>query len=131
MPIRSAQDLQNYPCYYKLKDFERATAPTLSNGVTNKIKKLVPKLDENGNVVYKTIMVPVKSGGCACKNKKTAPNAATSGTPQEQKVPEMEEVWVDMPVNGPSLEENKYVICKLYGTIKRTLCENCKTYKAK
>ena len=130
MSIRTEQDLISRPCFYKLKDFERVGPQIQSNGVTNKVKKLVPKLDSNGNVIYKTISIPIKSGGCACKNKKNPPNNSTAGT-SEQKVPEMEEVWVDAPSVQQILADNKYVICKLYGTVKRILCENCKTYKAK
>jgi hypothetical protein len=122
MPIRTQQDLASNPCLYKLKDFERNISPQ-TNSVTNKIKKMIPKLDENGNIIYKTISIPVKKG-CACKgNQKTEI--------QKQTVPEMVEAWVDVTTTLPTSDDNKFVICKLYGTVKRSLCENCKTYKKK
>ena len=52
---------------------------------------------------------------------------------KEQKVPEMIEIEVDAsttPQNHAIVPDaGKYVICKLYGTVKTVLCENCKTYK--
>ena len=124
MPIRTEQDLLAFPCLYKLKDFERGI-PTQQSGATTSIKRQVPKLDENGNVIYKTVLIPVKSG-CGCKGK---PQTTTM---KEQKVPETVEQIIQVPVNqvNPS-EETKFAICKLYGTVKRSICQNCKTYKKK
>lgn len=122
MSIRSQDDLKNFPCLYKLKDFEKTSTPVVTQQNGTKIKKLVPKTDENGNVVYKTIQIPVKSGGCACKGNQNTQY-------KEQKTPEMVEVLVDAPVGISPTDDNKFVICKLYGTVKRVLCENCKTYK--
>ena len=127
MALRSQQDLTNQPCIYKLKDFEKGAVadPTIPKQ-TLKIKKLVPKLDEKGNIIYKTVVIPVKKG-CGCKGKaQTVENV-------EQKVPEMVEMEVNAsttptsPLVAP--ENGKYAICKLYGTVKTQLCENCKTYK--
>lgn len=124
MPIRSEADLVKLPCLYKLKDFERNVQNT-NNVITNKIKQQVPKLDENGNIIYKTVLIPVKSG-CGCKG-----NPQTT-TMKEQKVPEMVDTWVDIPVGQQNAaQDTKFVICKLYGTVKRSICENCKTYKKK
>jgi hypothetical protein len=124
MPIRSESDLLKSPCLYKLKDFER-NVQNSNNVITNKIKQQVPKLDENGNIIYKTVLIPVKSG-CGCKGK---PQTTTM---KEQKVPEMVDTWVDIPVGQQNAnQDTKFAICKLYGTVKRSICENCKTYKKK
>jgi hypothetical protein len=129
MALRTQQDLANSPCMYKLKEYNKtAVADPAAPKQTVKIKKLIPKLDENGNIIYKTVVIPVKKG-CGCKGKpQTVEN-------KEQKVPEMVEVEVDAPTTPQSsmvLPDNgTYVICRLYGTVKTQLCENCKTYKTK
>ena len=122
--IRTQEQLEKNPCLYKLKDFER-NVQNSNNVITNKIKQQVPKLDENGNVIYKTVLIPVKSG-CGCKGK---PQTTTM---KEQKVPEMVDTWVDVPAGHQTAsQDTKFAICKLYGTVKRSICENCKTYKKK
>lgn len=127
MSLRTQQDLINCQCIYKLKEFDKsAIADPGAPKQTVKIKKLIPKLDENGNIVYKTVIVPVKKG-CGCKGKKQEIEN------KEQKVPEMIEIEVDASTTpqNPAIvpDAGKYVICKLYGTVKTVLCENCKTYK--
>jgi hypothetical protein len=130
MSLRTQQDLINHICVYKLKDFEKSAvvdpgAPK-AQVQTSKIKQLVPKLDANGNVIYKTVIIQVKKG-CGCKG------TAQTVENKEQKVPDMVEIEVDS-VQTPKLnltpDPGRYVICKLYGTVKSSLCENCKTYKA-
>ena len=123
MAIRTDKDLLTHPCLYKLKDFERSPTTQVNTTVT-KVKKQIPKLDENGNVVYKTVTIPVKSG-CACKGNQTT-------TMKEQSVPEMVDAWVEVPANqiNPA-NDTRFAICKLYGTVKRVICQNCKTYKKK
>lgn len=129
MSLRTQQDLNNNPCLFKLRDFEKAAVqdPAAPKQIV-KIKKLIPKLDEKGNIIYKTVIIPVKKG-CGCKGK------AQTVENKEQQVPEMVEVEVDAPTTpqSPSIvpDAGKYVICKLYGTVKIQLCENCKTYKNK
>lgn len=135
MVLRTQQDLQNSPCAFKLKDFEKQisdpSAPSQPTAV--KVKKLIPKLDENGNIIYKTVKIPVKKG-CGCKGK------AQETEIKEQRVPEMIEVEdvamtpstqkaIDTALNVDA--SKKYIICKLYGTVKAEMCENCKTYRAK
>lgn len=128
MSLRSQEYLQQNPCYYKNGEFDKVINPNAQQTVT-KIKKQVPKLDENGKVVYTTISVPVKSGGCACKKNQ-------NGTTEKQ-VPVMVDVWEDVPIqqnNNVFPSDSivvKYVNCKLFGTIKRTICENCRTYRKK
>lgn len=112
MTIRSESDLDNNPCSYKLRDFEKTT-PT---GQTQMVKKIVPKLDENGNQVYKE--VPIKKG-CGCKNKPQ--------TTEITKVPETMEITVEETVGN----NQNMVLCKLFGTVNKTHCQNCKTYKPK
>lgn len=129
MALRTQQELADHQCIYKLKEFDKsAISDPGAPKQTVKVKKLIPKLDENGNIVYKTVIIPVKKG-CGCKGKKQEIEN------KEQKVPEMIEVEVDaptLPQNSAVLTNaGKYVICKLYGTVKTSLCENCKTYKSK
>ena len=50
--IRDQEQLDKNPCLYKLKDFERGI-PTQQSGAMTTIKRQVPKLDENGNVISK------------------------------------------------------------------------------
>lgn len=129
MGLRTQQDLTNNVCIYKLKEFDKSSiVDPAAPKQTIKIKKLIPKLDDKGNIVYKTVIIPVKKG-CGCKGKtQTVEN-------KEQKVPEMVEVEVEAPALPQSnivLPDNgRYAICKLYGTVKVQLCENCKTYKTK
>jgi hypothetical protein len=80
------------------------------------VKKIVPKLDENGNQVYRE--VPIKKG-CGCKNKPQ--------TTEITRVPETMEITVEEPVG----ETQPMVLCKLFGTVNRSHCLNCKTYKPK
>lgn len=126
---RSLQDLDSFPCAYKLKDYVKPGSP--SAGV-EKVKILVPKLDANGKPIYKDA---VGNPACNCKNKgSTIPSiqnngvafVENSGTPTQ--VPEMVEVWVDRPI---SAEDSKMVLCKLFGAVRRTHCLGCKTYKTK
>ena len=122
MAMRTPDDLINHPCLYKLKDFDKAGPPTTGSTINN-VKKMIPKLDENGNVVYKKVTIPVSSG-CACKgNKKTEY--------QEKLVPEMVEITEQITTTTQNNFNNQYTICKLFGTVKRSICENCKTYKRK
>jgi len=111
---RTDADLQASPCNFKIKEIVAE-----SNTPVGKVRKLVPKKDENGNQVYKTIDVPVKQGGCSCKNK----NAGQT-TMVKQQVAETVEVWED----GPSTETKK-VFCKIYGQVKGSYCQGCRTYK--
>jgi hypothetical protein len=126
MSLRSQEYLQQNPCYYKNGEFEKSVNQNAQQ--TTKIKKQIPKVDENGNIVYTTITIPVKSGGCACKKNNTQTT--------EKQVPIMVDVWEDVSLNQPALPVDtspvvKYVNCKLFGTIKRTICENCRTYRKK
>lgn len=120
MTLRSEQDLQSHPCAYKLKDYEK---PTPATGETQKVKKILPKLDENGNQVYREVVI---KKGCGCKNKKHDGHQAQ--TTQTQKIPETIEVWVDEPVKP---DAQKLVLCKLFGSVTKEHCMNCKTYKVK
>jgi len=122
MAIRTQDDLNKFPCLYKIKDFDKSGPPTNDLTIT-KIKRLIPKLDENGNVVYKTVVIPITKG-CACKGNKKVEY-------QEKKVADMVETWVDGTAETSSNAANQFTICKLYGTVKRSICENCKTYKKK
>lgn len=127
---QTIKELQDNPCFFKIKDFDKGITSDPSTAVETlgtpiKVKKLVPKLDENGKVIMKKTKVPVKKG-CACKgNQKTEM--------VEQMIPEMEEVLVDSFIRETSTSQNngKYTLCKLYGTVRSTMCEKCKTYKKK
>jgi hypothetical protein len=112
MTIRSDADLENHPCAYKLKDIDKP----VSNGETQLVKKIVPKLDENGNQVYKEITI---KKGCGCKGKPP--------TSEVTRVPETMEVTVEESVG----QTQPMVLCKLFGTVHKSHCLNCKTYKAK
>lgn len=118
MTLRSEEDLQNHPCVYKIKDYEKASP---AQGENQKVKKILPKLDENGNQVYKEVII---KKGCGCKNK--ANNASPQTT--TQKIPETIEVWVDEPIKP---DAQKLVLCRLFGSVTKEHCLNCKTYKAK
>lgn len=119
MAKRSQEELIVHPCYFKLKDFEKPG----SLSQTQRVKKTIPKLDANGNPIYKEVEVRRKKS-CGCKNK--------DGSLQEEtvkhQIPETEEVMVDVSM---SPDDNKMVICKLYGSVKRSHCEGCHTYKVK
>ncbi len=118
MSKRTQDDLSNHPCFFKLKDFEKPVTSEI-----HQVKQIVPKLDENGQQVFKEIEVEVKKS-CGCKNR--------DGTAQtekvRQKIPETMEVMTDV-IENP--DDTKMVICKLFGTVKRSHCESCHTYKAK
>lgn len=133
MTLRTAQDLSNHPCLYKLKGFEKSLVPDPAAAPQPqqmiKVKRQIPKLDANGKIIYKTVIMPVKKG-CGCKGQ------AQTIENKEQQVPEMVEVEVMVPANTIPAKaagiptEGSFVICKLYGTVKSSLCENCRTYKS-
>jgi len=118
MAKRTQEELAAHPCFFKLRDFEKPVA-----GQMQKVKQTVPKLDENGKPVFKEIEVKVKKS-CGCKNK----DGSAQTEMVKQQIPETMEIMVDQPVSG---EDGKMIICKLFGTVKRSHCENCHTYKVK
>jgi hypothetical protein len=116
MSLRNQDQLMSQPCAFKLKDFEKPTPST-----PQKIKKVIQKTDANGNPLFKTIDVETLKG-CGCGGKKKEKVII------QKQVPDTEELMVEEVVVP---EDNKLVLCKLFGTVKRSHCENCKTYKAK
>ena len=120
MSKRTQDELSAHPCFFKLKDFD---VPSTSQQV-EKIKQIVPKLDAAGTPVMKEIEVTVKKS-CGCKNKDGTPQMQTV----KQLVPDTMEVLVDAPAQ--TAEDNKKVLCKLFGTVRRSHCEGCHTYKVK
>ena len=117
MSLREQSDLTNNPCVFKLKDFEKPQ----SNSTPQKVVKTIQKTDANGNPVFKTIET-IEHRGCGCGGK---PKTEVKVTKQ---VPDTIEVEVDEVVVP---EDNRMVLCKLFGTVKRSDCLSCKTYKGK
>ena len=116
MSLRNQDELTIHPCTFKLKDFEKP-----AGGQPQKVVKVVQKVDANGNPVFKTIEV-VEKRGCGCGGK------PKQEVKVQKQVPDTEEVTVEEVISS---EDNKLVLCKLFGTVKRSHCENCKTYKGK
>ena len=112
--MRTDIDLQNSPCSFKIKEIMKE-----SIAQHGKVKKMVPKLDAEGKQIYKTVETEVKQGGCSCKNKNAGEMVKVA-----QQVPEMTEIWEDATAN-----EQKFVFCKIYGQVKGSYCQSCKTYK--
>lgn len=119
MPLRNPQDLINRPCLFKIKNYDKVAGQAIVG--IKKVKKTVPKVDNLGNVIYKTIKVP-ETKGCGCKGGGKVP----TGRMIEQKVPEVIEIWVD----ENSSSSGTMTLCKLFGTVHCGHCLNCKTYKA-
>lgn len=114
--LRTTDELKNNPCIYSIKEYVKNP---VVNGV-EKVKKTIQRIDENGNPVYKTVKVPVKKG-CGC-------NGTSQSTELvEKQLPVMDDVWIEQPVNG----DNTMVLCKLFGSVKKSHCLNCKSYKGK
>jgi len=112
MTIRSEGDLEAHPCSHKLRDFEKQT----STSDTTTVKKIVPKLDENGNQIYKEVEI---KKGCGCKN--------STVKIEIKKIPETTEIYVEESIS----QNQQMVICKLFGLVSIQHCLNCRTYKAK
>jgi len=137
MPNRTLTEIRNQPCKYKLKDMPRKNRPAaispdnvqIQNGV-RKVKKVIQKKDEQGNPLFKTIKVE-KTKGCGCKGR------PKTKVVEEKRVPDTIEVWVDEPIleKAPPTpppapqQEERQVLCKLYGTVPEDYCQRCKTYK--
>ncbi len=126
MASRSIEELALNPCKFALNEIPAQSIEINENGEkVKKVKKIIHKVDENGNPMYTTVEKTVKRG-CGCKGKPQKTEVI------KKKVPVTEEVWVEEPVqNSQKSGTEDMVMCKLYGRIKKSFCCKCSTYKKK
>lgn len=126
MAARTPEDLALSPCKFALNQIPAQSVEVNENGQTvKKIKKLVQKLDENGQPLFEIKEQSVKRG-CGCKGKKQKTEVV------KKKVPVMEEIWVEESIDViQKASTEDMVVCKLYGRIKKSFCCKCSTYKKK
>jgi hypothetical protein len=140
--MATIRELETQPCRFMLKLLP-AKQTTIPNPEANtniqasetpgkrKVRKIIQRVDEQGNPLMKTITIEHKKG-CGCKaNKQTI-------TTETKQVPDTIEVWVEedipvieqtAPIPPATIQVNeKQALCKMYGTVSLAYCQRCKTY---
>lgn len=122
--MRTEEEMVQNQCKFTIRQEGGEVYETKGDEVYKKIKKVVQKRDENDELVFETKMV-TKKKGCGCKNK---PKTEVT---VEEKVPVMEEVWVEelADPNAKQSTGEEVVVCRLYGKVKKSFCQKCSTYK--
>lgn len=120
------------PCKFMVKNSvskEQLGQIEVQDGVeVRKIKKVVQKLDANGEPIFEIKEVKVKKG-CGCKGKNREEKII------KKRIPVTEEQWVTEEVPKmvkKEIDPNKVdelIVCKLYGKVKKSYCQKCSTYK--
>jgi hypothetical protein len=116
------------PCKFSVKEsYAESKIEYIDGQEVRKVKKIMHKLDENGQPMYETRDVVVKKG-CRCKKNQTEEVV-------QKRVPVTEEIWVEEPVKVQVEkvinESEPMLICKLYGKVKKSYCQKCSTYKVR
>jgi len=107
-----------------IKNLDSTTVVNSDGSTIKKTKKVIQKIDENGQPMFTIQEVTVKKG-CKCKGNQTTEIV-------QKKVPVTEEIWVEEVVSHQQVSvESGLIMCKLYGKVKRTFCDKCSTFKPK